>query len=70
METWTDELLSAIGSEYPAVSVENSTAMYEGRVYFANSGGRVIGLDITGLEIGRDPEVVFDYWVGDDVDAR
>jgi len=69
METWTDELLSAIGATYPAVSVENSTAMYEGRVYFANSGGRVIGLDITGLEIGDDPEVVFDYWVGDDVDA-
>ena len=29
METWTDELLSAIGSTYPAVSVENSTVMYE-----------------------------------------
>ena len=68
METWTNELLSAIGSTYPAVSVENSTAMYEGRVYFANSGGRVIGLDITGLASGQ-VEVVFDYWVGDDVDA-
>jgi hypothetical protein len=68
METWTNELLAAIGSTNPAVSVENSTAMYEGRVYFANSGGRVIGLDITGLESGQ-VEVVFDYWVGDDVDA-
>ena len=68
METWTDELLSAIGSTYPAVSVENSTVMYEGRVYFANSGGRVIGLDITNID-NDDVEVVFDYWVGDDVDA-
>lgn len=68
METWTDELLDDIGPDYPAVSVENSTAMYEGRVYFANSGGRVIGLDITGIESGR-VDVVFDYWVGDDVDA-
>ncbi len=68
METWTNELLSDIGSTYPAVSVENSTAMYEGRIYFANSGGRVIGLDITGIASGN-VEIVFDYWVGDDVDA-
>ena len=68
METWTDELMSAIGSTYPAVSVENSTVMYEGRVYFANSGGRVIGLDISNID-NDDVEVVFDYWVGDDVDA-
>lgn len=69
METWNDELLNAIGPTYPATSVENSTAMYEGRIYFANSGGRVLGLDITGLPTGDAPKVVFDYWVGDDVDA-
>lgn len=68
LETWNQELLDAIGPSYPAVSVENSTAMYEGRIYFANSGGRVIGLDITGIDDGR-IEMVFDYWVGDDVDA-
>ena len=68
LETWNTELLSAIGSGYPAVSVENSTAMYEGRIYFANSGGRVFGIDITGIETGE-VEIVFDYWVGDDVDA-
>jgi outer membrane protein assembly factor BamB len=68
METYTDELLDNIGPGYPAVSVEGSAALYEGRVYFANSGGRVIGLDITNIEQGEAP-IVFDYWVGDDVDA-
>ncbi len=68
METWTEKLLNDIGPSYPAVSVENSAALFEGRVYFANSGGRVIGLDITKVEDGEAP-IVFDYWVGDDVDA-
>lgn len=68
METWNDELMEAIGPSYPAVSVENSAVVLEGRVYFANSGGRVIGLDITNVENGQAP-IVFDYWVGDDVDA-
>lgn len=68
METWTEQLLNDIGPSYPAVSVENSAALFEGRVYFANSGGRVIGLDITNIENGVAP-IVFDYWVGDDADA-
>jgi outer membrane protein assembly factor BamB len=68
MPTWTEELLNDIGPSYPAVSVENSAAMFEGRVYFANSGGRVLGLDITNIEQGEAP-IVFDYWVGDDADA-
>ena len=68
MPTWTDELMSRIGPGYPAVSVENSAALFEGRVYFGNSGGRILGLDITEAESGNVP-IVFDYWVGDDVDA-
>jgi outer membrane protein assembly factor BamB len=36
--------------------------------YFANSGGRVAGFDITNVQSGVAP-VVFDYWVGDDTDA-
>jgi outer membrane protein assembly factor BamB len=68
METYNDALLEAIGPSYPAVSVENSAALFEGTVYFANSAGRVIGLDITDVENGNAP-IVFDYWVGDDVDA-
>jgi outer membrane protein assembly factor BamB len=69
METWTDELLDLIRpSGYLATSVENSAALFEGRVYFANSAGRVLGLDITNVDRGIAP-IVFDYWVGDDVDA-
>jgi len=37
-------------------------------VYFGNSGGRILGLDITDVENGNAP-IVFDYWVGDDVDS-
>lgn len=71
MPSYNEQLLNDIGSGYPAVSVENSAAIFEGRVYFANSGGRVIGLDITDIENidNDDPPIVFDYWVGDDVDA-
>ncbi|MFQ5948325.1 MAG: PQQ-binding-like beta-propeller repeat protein [Acidimicrobiia bacterium] len=70
MEAWTDELLQSIaGTPYPrAVSIESSTALYEGRAYFANSGGRVVGLYIENVESGQAP-VVLDFWVGDDVDA-
>jgi len=68
MQTYDDELLAKVGPSYPAISVENTTAIYEGRAYFANSAGRVIGLDITDIENGNAP-IVFDYWVGDDVDA-
>ena len=76
MPTWDDTLMSNIvpchandSTICQATSVENSSALYEGRVYFANSGGRVIGLDISGLDQGVAPTIVFDYWVGDDVDA-
>jgi len=69
METWTNEIIEAITpSGYMATSVENTAAVFEGRVYFATSAGRVLGLDITDVENGRAP-IVFDYWVGDDVDA-
>ena len=76
MPTYNDDLMSKIvpcNAADPvicqATSVENSAVVFEGRVYFANSGGRVIGLDISGLDQGVEPTVVFDYWVGDDVDA-
>ena len=50
------------------MSIENSVAIYEGVAYFANSGGRILGVDITGIDAGAAP-IVFDYWVGEDVDA-
>ncbi|MBW2527013.1 MAG: PQQ-binding-like beta-propeller repeat protein [Deltaproteobacteria bacterium] len=50
------------------VSIENSVAVFDDRVYFGNSGGRILGLDITRLDQGLAP-IVFDFWVGEDVDA-
>jgi outer membrane protein assembly factor BamB len=63
---WNDDLLEKIGDRN--VSIENSVAIYEDRLYFANSAGRIVGLDISQIGNGKGP-VVFDYWVGDDVDA-
>ena len=50
------------------LSIENSPVVYDQRVYFANSGGRVVGLDISRILEGLAP-VVFDYWAGGDIDA-
>jgi hypothetical protein len=50
------------------LSIENSTAAYEQRVYFANSAGRILGLDVSDIRNGNAP-VVFDYYVGGDHDA-
>lgn len=63
---WTDELIKNIGDEM--VSIESSVVFYGERVYFVNSGGRVVGLDISNINKGLAP-IVFDYWVGDDADA-
>ncbi len=63
---WTDELLKNIGDN--TVSIESSVTFFGDRVYFANSGGRIVGLDISKIDQGIAP-IVFDYWVGDDVDA-
>jgi outer membrane protein assembly factor BamB len=65
MPSYTKELISLVGRN---VSIENSLAFFGNRVYFSNSGGRVIGLDISKIEEGVAP-MVFDYWVGDDVDS-
>ncbi len=62
---YNQELLDKVGRN---VSIENSVAVFGQRVYFANSGGRVLGLDVSNVRQGEAP-IVFDYWVGDDVDA-
>ncbi len=65
---FTDELLAAVGREQ---SVENSPAIFGDTVFFANSGGRVVGLSISDIEAGAGSDIVpvLDYWVGEDVDA-
>lgn len=65
MPAFTDELVRAVGRQQ---SVESSTAVFEDRAYFATSAGRVVGVDIGALP-DAEAEVVFDYWMGDDVDA-
>src|SRR5918996_2916320 len=65
---WDDELLRALGDT--EVSIENSVALHDGILYFANSGGLVQGWDVSSvLAGGSDLERVFRYWTGDDVDA-
>ncbi len=65
MPAFTDELVSAVGRQQ---SVESSTAVHEGRAYYSTSAGRIVGVDVSALPNGE-ASVVFDYWVGDDVDA-
>ncbi len=62
---WTVELIAEVGSN---VSIESSVVLADERVYFANSGGRIVGLDISQVRRGEAP-IVFDYWAGDDIDA-
>ena len=52
------------------VSIENSVALHDGVLYFANSGGLVQGWDVSDvLAGGSNLERVFRYWTGDDTDA-
>lgn len=62
---YDDELRGRVGNN---VSIESSVAVFEQRAYFVNSGGRVVGLDVSNVREGEAP-IVFDYWVGDDADA-
>jgi outer membrane protein assembly factor BamB len=63
-----NELLRAVGDE--EVSIENSVALDDGVLYFANSGGLVQGWDVSDvLDGGSRVEPVFRFWTGDDTDA-
>ena len=64
---WDKQLLSDLGDTQ--VSIENSVAISENTVYFANSGGLVQGWDISELKQGEEPERVFRFWTGDDTDS-
>jgi hypothetical protein len=65
MPGYDSEFLALTG---PNVSIESSTAAFEDRVYFSNSGGRVVGLDVSDIRNGNAP-IVFDYWAGGDADG-
>lgn len=65
MPGYNDELIRSSGRN---VSIESSAVVFEERVYFANSGGRVVGLDVSDVRSGEAP-IVFDYYAGGDIDA-
>jgi outer membrane protein assembly factor BamB len=65
MPGYNDELVSNSGRN---VSIESSVAVYDQRVYFTNSGGRVVGIDVSRIREGEAP-IVFDYYTGGDIDA-
>jgi outer membrane protein assembly factor BamB len=64
---WDEQVLRDFGSNQMAI--ENSVAVFRDTVYFANSGGLVQGWDLSGFRAGDEPERVFRFWTGDDVDA-
>ena len=63
---WTGSLLRRVGDRN--ASIEGSVAAFADRIYFANSAGRVVGLEVSRVQRGQ-VRVVFDFWMGDDVDA-
>ena len=65
MPGYNDELISKSGRN---VSIETSVVLHDQRVYFANSGGRVVGVDVSNVRDGEAP-IVFDYYAGGDIDA-
>jgi outer membrane protein assembly factor BamB len=65
MPGYDDTLLSRAGRN---VSIESSVAVLDQRAYFTNSGGRVVGLDVSRVREGLAP-IVFDYYTGGDIDA-
>lgn len=65
MPGYTSELRELSG---PNLSIESSVAAFDQRVYFTNSAGRIVGLDVSRVREGEAP-IVFDYWAGGDIDA-
>jgi outer membrane protein assembly factor BamB len=65
MPGYDEELFSKSGRN---VSIESSVAVYDQRVYFTNSGGRIVGVDVSNVRSGEAP-IVFDFYAGGDIDA-
>jgi outer membrane protein assembly factor BamB len=62
---YNQELLANSGRN---VSIESSVLVFDQRVYFSNSGGRIVGMDVSNVRRGEAP-IVFDYYAGGDIDA-
>lgn len=66
MPSYDENFIKKVGDNN--VSIENSVAIYKNTAYFGNSGGRVMGIDISNIE-NKKADVVFDFWTGDDIDS-
>ena len=64
LQGWTEEIQKKIFNN----SIENSVAIWEGHLFFGTSGGRIVGVNIEDIDNGNAP-IIFDFWMGDDVDA-
>ncbi len=63
--SYNEELVSLTDQN---LSIENSPLVVDDVVYVANSGGRIMGFDIKKIR-NKKEALVFDFWVGDDIDA-
>lgn len=64
--TFSKEFIDIIGDE--DLSIESSPLKVGNTVFIANSGGRIMGFDVSRIDEGIAP-TVFDFWTGDDTDA-
>jgi WD40 repeat protein len=64
--TYGDGYIDKVGDE--DLSIESSPLLVGNTIYIANSGGRILGFNISNINTGIAP-VVFDFWTGDDTDA-
>jgi len=70
--TWDDELDIALGGGVVPDqngAVQSSISMSGTTVWMANSGGLILGWDLSPLISGLEPEQVFRYWIGDNADS-
>lgn len=69
--SWDQQVISDLaGNRANEMSIENSVAVSGNTVYWANSGGLVMGWDLRPLVDGTgQPEQTFRFWTGDDTDA-
>ena len=64
---WDDELLRVLPDSN--VSIETAITIVGDTLWFANGGGLVQAWDISGVKQGIEPERIFRFWAGDDIDA-